>query len=250
MVGGGVGGRSGEAPRAWPGAGGEDRVMRMHTVLMGLVLVALLATGCGVDLDIDLGDGVDGSGDVVTTAFDVEAFDRVEISSAFEADIRIVEGAEPSVEIETDDNLVDRVRARVTGESLEIGLRAGSHDPTELRATIVVGRLDSVEVSGAATVSVDGVSGSRFEVSASGASMVEVAGSVTEVEVEASGASDVDLDRLEAERATIDVSGATSVELTATERVTGEASGASSVEVGGGASVDVDTSGVSDVEID
>ncbi|MCP5025875.1 MAG: DUF2807 domain-containing protein [Actinomycetia bacterium] len=224
--------------------------MRPNPALIGLIVVALLAVSCGADLDIDIGvDTIDGSGDLVTTTFDVDEFDRIEVSHAFEADIIVGPGG-PSVEVESDENLVDDLRVMAENGTLEIGIRSGSFRFTELRATIVVPDLRSIEASGAASVVVEGVSGDRFTANVSGASSLEVDGSVDELEVDASGASEVDLEGLEAGDVEIDASGASSVEVRASESVTGDASGASSVVVKGDASVDVDTSGASSVEVD
>ncbi len=226
------------------------RLMGMHGALMGIIVVGLLATGCGASLDIDIGgDTKDGSGDPVTTTFEVDDFDRIEASHSFTVDVVVGSGG-PSVEVESDDNLVEDLEVRVSGDTLELGMESGSYRPTILKAVVVVEDLRFVEASGASGLVVEGVAGSPFDVRASGASTVTVDGEAADVDVEASGASEVDLGDLEAEVVTVDSSGASTVELWATQEVSGDASGASSVVVSGGASVDVDTSGASSVEID
>ena len=71
-----------------------------HLVLL-VSAVAMLSACSSIELT---GNRIDGSGDVETRTFDVGEFDRVDISSAFEAHMTVSPGEATSVEVTADDN--------------------------------------------------------------------------------------------------------------------------------------------------
>ena len=226
-------------------------------------LALLAATGC-----IDGINRIDGSGVALTTSYQVDGFDEIEIGGAFSAEVTVRDG-EPGVEITVDDNLEDRVEVEVRGDRLHIGFDAGNYDfdvvPT---AVITVASLEALGVSGASRATVDGLQASAFDLEASGASQAEVDGSVTadlrlegsgastitfrgsaaELILDLSGASSGDLEGLVADSADVDLSGASDAVLGDIPTVAGDLSGASNLTVAEDADVSVDVSGASDVD--
>lgn len=237
---------------------GETQVRRAVAVI---ALLGVVAGGCGL-----LGEA--GSGVLVTRRIQVPAgIERVEIGDAFRSTIRVGTAA-PSGEITIDDNLLDRLRVEVDGDTIKIDLDGRVRDAT-LRADIGLVGLRSLDVSGASQVRVEGqvtddltinASGaSEIEIGsveldelfldASGASQVSIEGTAGHLRADASGASRIALFGVEADEAEVDVSGASEAELTVLGRLEARASGASSVRYRGDPDrVISDESGASSVE--
>ncbi|HET9672798.1 MAG TPA: DUF2807 domain-containing protein [Actinomycetota bacterium] len=223
--------------------------------------VAVATSGCALF-------GEEGSGVLVTRRLRVPTeIRRIELGDAFHATIRLGVAA-PRGEIRIDDNLVDRLRVEVDGDTLAIDLDGAVRNAT-LRAELDVTGLRELGVSGASRAVVEGDVTDDLTVGASGASRVEIgsvaldelvldvsgasevamAGSAEHVDAEVSGASTLALTGLEAEDVRLDLSGASSAEVTALDRLEAAASGASSVRYRGEPDrVITDASGASSIE--
>ncbi len=209
---------------------------------------AVLLTACDVDVSLD---DLDGSGDHVTETYAVDRFTSIDIGDAFIVDIEIAPDASPSVEVTTDDNLIDRIEVDVSDGTLHID-ESGHRmlDPTLAEVRIVVPRLEAITAKGAGTIDVEGIDVDEFRVELSGARIVSLAGTVHRLEVEADGAALLSASDLEAAEVVVDLEGATVADVNASERVTGTTSGAVGLDIDGGADVDVDTSGLAWIDRD
>jgi putative autotransporter adhesin-like protein len=224
-----------------------------------VVVLAASLTGCAL-----LGE--EGSGVIVTRRIPLtQGVHRVEIADAFAATVRV--GGNPSGTVRIDDNLLDRLRLDVDGDTLRIDIDGQVRGAT-LRAEIRVVSLERVVASGATQVRVVGpvvddltveASGaSKIEVSpieldelvvdASGASRISIEGAASRLRAEVSGASNLALFGVEVDEAEVEVSGASHAEVTVLDRLEASASGASSVRYRGDADrVISDVSGSSSV---
>jgi hypothetical protein len=199
--------------------------------------VLLLAAACG--------DRISGNGRSATEQRDVPVFTRLDVSGAVEAAVTI--GSPQSVSVTADSNVLPVITTEVRGGTLVVEPERNFRWRTPVRVAITVAALTDIEVSGASTVEVSGVQGSRLALDASGASTIRASGRVDTLDAEASGASRLRLSELAVRDADVDASGASSIELQVSGTLTGEASGASSVRYSGSPSVTVDTSGASSV---
>jgi hypothetical protein len=227
-----------------------------------LGLLAVVASGCGL-----LGE--EGSGVLVTRTIQVPAqIERVEVGDTFRATVR-AGAVTPTGEITIDDNLVDRLRVEVDGDTLRLDIDGRVRDAT-LRAEIGLVHLRRIGVSGASQVRVEGKVTDDLTIEASGASEVTLdsgeldelvldvsgasrvsagAGTVGHLRADVSGASHVALFGVEADEAKVDVSGASGLEVTILDRLEARASGASSVRYRGDPDrVISDESGASSVQ--
>jgi len=227
--------------------------------LAAVAIVVVVGAACNT---------VEGSGDVVSRRIDVTAFSRLQVSGTFTATVSV--GDAEAVTIRIDDNLVDRLDVRVTGDTLHVGLRSGtSVTDATLEADITVRSLSALDVSGASDVTLAdplasdalslAVSGAsrltgavavgegRMEVS--GASDVELTGSATTCAVTVSGASSLSAGQLTIDRLEIDLSGASDADVAVTGTLSAGASGASSLRYTGSPTVvRSETSGASSIE--
>jgi Putative auto-transporter adhesin, head GIN domain len=246
-----------------PTVASEYGPTRMRRTVAFAVLAASLVSACNVVL------GEQGSGVIVTRRFELPAqIQRIELGDAFAGTIAIGPG-KPSAAVQIDDNLVDRLRVEVDGDSVAVDVNGRVRDAT-LQVEITLPRLRELHLSGASRASVDGplvddvtVEGSgaseiqlgavdldEFDIALSGASKLSGAsGSANRVTTDVSGASNLSLFGVEADEVHVDVSGASRAGVTARERLEASASGASSVTYHGEPDhVIRDESGASSIE--
>ena len=200
-----------------------------------------------------------------------DAFHALEAGNALQVKVLVNSGAKPSVKISGDDNLVPLVESFVRDGRLILRLQDNTSISPKLPlvADVVAGELDGVDVSGAAVakvkggtkvnrfsasasdaaqVSMEGLEASQAVATATGASHVDLSGSVALLKVHASGASQVKAQGLQVEDARVSMSGASSVAVRANQSIAGNLSGASRLELHGGpAKNTVTTSGASQV---
>jgi hypothetical protein len=218
--------------------------MRAVRALSALITLLLLA-GCAA-----VGGG---SGTLVTRRIEATGFDRIQAANGFQVDVSI--GSPEQVEIELDDNLTNRLDARVDDGTLHLSLRRGINIGTAtLRARVTMRALRGVEASGSSAVRLgDELRGASLEASLSGASSLEgkvaltsvtlglsgassarLTGTAATVEAQASGASNLGLEALEAADVSVEVSGASRADVCATRTISATASGGSAVRWNGG----------------
>jgi len=175
---------------------------------------------------------VTGSGKLVTNTFDFSGFDRIEVSSVFEAEISPSNTF--SVTTTTDDNVFEYVEVTKSGGTLVVRLKPGvvAIHATQ-RVAVAMPDLRSVSISGASRGKV-----SEFATNNS-------------VQLAASGASTMELQAMKTGNTDIVVSGASRV--TGTLEITGGSlvvSGASTVELtGSGGTIRLDDSGASSARL-
>lgn len=217
--------------------------LRIATV--GSALVPLLVGCCAIPAQRFR---ITGSGKVVAEEKDVADFDAVNVSNAFEAEIRHADRFQ--VIIRVDDNLLKHVRVAKEGRTLLIGLRHEGRyrlKSATLRAEVTMPRLTGLGLSGASRVTVSGFQASEtLEVDASGASQLSgdieaeqaqlrlssasqviLTGSARKLTIDGSGASRFDLSGFDVVDVLATLSGASTARVAATGRLDARLSGAS-----------------------
>ncbi len=189
-----------------------------------------------------------GNKNVVKEERAIGSFTGIEVGGAF--NVYLTQEDKNSVFIEADENLMEQITTEVNDGILEIGSR-NIRNATKLNIYISTPTLNSLEISGAATVkSENTLQSDTFSITASGASHADLTLSATELEIEASGAShlnltgfadsqsieasgasEVDASRLETKITSAEASGAANVSIYATEQIDRETSGAGSIKV-------------------
>ena len=167
-------------------------------------------------------------------------------------DVEIVRGADPSVTVTTDDNVIDKIESSIGRNGALVVRRADGYnlqtqEPIKLR--IVTPKCDSVVVSGASVVSLKEFSQEELRTKVSGASKFTLDSQIDHIELQASGASKVYADHHEAKTVEIQLSGASVVAIAAADTIEGSVSGSSSLTYSGKPDrVAVETSGASRVK--
>ena len=172
----------------------------------------------------------DGSGKVVSEARQAPLFEKIDISGTVEVLVAIDD--EPTVRVETDDNLQEYILTEVRGKTLFISQKE-SIDPTKLLVRITTPKLVRFDSSGATKAQIKGLDEDRFELDVSGAAAVELIGEVETLVIDASGAAEIEADELIAERVEIDGSGAAEFTVHAKETLIADLSGAGEIRYSG-----------------
>jgi hypothetical protein len=226
--------------------------------LSNLLALAVIAPACGCDAMMAVTRSVStppvrGSGVAKEETREVGPFTAVEVSGAIEA--TVTPGAETSVKLSGDDNLVPLVVTEVRDGKLSVRMKDGSNVSTKLplRAAITAPKVNSVSASGAvtlratagdaerydaratgaSTVTVEGIAAGEASLDASGASNVTASGTTKSLKAGASGASHIHAEKLAADSVDVAISGASGGTVQAAKSVRGDVSGASNLDVRG-----------------
>lgn len=220
-----------------------------------LLVLSLLTASCGmftVQVGRGTGERLAGSGKLVTKDYSFKDFTRIEVTTAFTADIS--QGNNYAVSVTTDDNIVSHLEVTQDGSLVTIALRENaSYGNVTLRAKITLPKLTDLEISGATNATLSGFSSdTSMVVRASGASNVKgnisigdldirltgasravLTGKGNKLTAHASGASTADLRDLRVTEASADANGASTIRVNASSRLSATASGASTVRYSG-----------------
>jgi hypothetical protein len=201
-------------------------------ILTLLSVIALLA------IPVFSGCNIVESGEVITQEEDYIDFTRVDIGSAFDAEI--IKSDSFSVTIKADESFIDYIVVSKEGDTLVINLKP-HHLFTDftlgsktLEAEINMPTIEGLIVSGATKATASGFKSSE------------------DLDIEVSGASTLNLEDIEARDVEFNVSGASTLKgtLISTGDAELEVSGASKVELEGSASfLELDGSGASTIEL-
>ena len=206
-----------------------------------------------------------GSGNLETEEYTFANFTRVEISSAFEFQIR--QSSSYGINVTADDNVIDHVQISQDGQTLKI--RVGgvpSFRRVTLKASVTMPQLGGLTVSGAShgtvsdfnsteavSIAVSGASRVTGDITAgnvefdiSGASTIQLEGSANDMVASLSGASRFNLDDFTVNNADVNFSGASSGTVNLDGRLDADLSGASRLwYIGAPTMGDINTSGAS-----
>jgi hypothetical protein len=166
----------------------------MKKAIIIIAIVAAVAVICTVLVLRGWPGVLIGSGNLETEEYGFANFTRIEISSAFEFEIK--QSSSYSINVTADDNVIDYVQVSQDGQTLRIRLvTVPSLRLVTLRASVAIPQLHGLTVSGASRGTVSDFSSSEgLNITVSGAS--RVTGDITagDVEFDISGASTVQLE--------------------------------------------------------
>lgn len=141
--------------------------------IFAALVVAALAPGCFIDDDDNFLSCVNGRGQIVTEVFTLPAFDAVELNMSAEVFIR--QGPVQEVEIEAQENILDRIKLTVRNRVWEIEPDRCLRDFSDVRIFITVPDI------------------TRLEVNSSGRIFGENTFNVNDIELRLSGSGNMDL---------------------------------------------------------
>jgi hypothetical protein len=174
---------------------------------------------------------INGSGNIITEARSVNGYISISFSGAGE--LNITQGMAESLNITTDDNLMDYIETTVENGVLKIKFREGvSLEPSNTNTfDIVVIDLNGIVFSGAGTIQADtlDVSSGTFDLLVSGVADCIISGHVDHQNIIISGTCSFEAPDFESMSATVNVSGVGDVTLWVSDNLNGSISGVGNV---------------------
>lgn len=237
--------------------------MKSTALFIGFtVICCLILSSCDYER-------IQASGDITTREVNYSDYNGLKVSNAFNAYVAFSD-MEEHIEIEANDNLHDKIIVRKEGDDLVVKLEKHTNvrGKATLNVYITTKKIDHFNISGASNLTLEnelvadkvkiilsgasefygGLSLNRLELDSSGASNINIFGSIRELDASLSGSSELkDYDVL-VDKLDIDLSGASDAYLTVNEAIEVRASGASKLNYKGDAVVnDKNLSGASEI---
>jgi hypothetical protein len=220
-----------------------------------LILGVLLATACSSII------GERGSGDFTTEERDVAGFTAIVLEG--EGSVTVEMGDTETLTIEAEDNLLPLLTSEVSDGRLILGTTREVAPTRVIRYTVTAETLDSIEISGSGTVTIDGLSTSSldtdisgsgamnltaleldaFTASISGSGKIEAAGSTGQLDIEISGSGAFEGEGLEATTGEVSIPGSGAAVVNVTDDLTADVSGSGSISYLGNPVVESNVSG-------
>ncbi|MFH0989494.1 MAG: DUF2807 domain-containing protein [bacterium] len=173
--------------------------MNYRTFSLTILTTLILSfTGCividsmnGPDNDNDR-DAIIGSGKIITATFPFKNFSKILLNNSAKAKIR--KSSTYSIQIALDDNIEKYMNAYQSSNEVSIGLDNKSYKNITFDVTIESPDLSSLNINGAASVTLEGFDlNNGIDIVSSGASVIRGYLTATEVNFNLTGASVVDL---------------------------------------------------------
>ena len=209
-----------------------------------------------------------GSGDLVTNQEFISDFTAVDAESGF--DVEISQSDSYSVMVTADDNIMEYVEVRKSGDTLRIGVKWGySLRSATLDVAITMPELFSIALSGGAKANIEEFNvtsdfsievsgGSRLagefetsgdvDIDASGGSPLSLNGKASDLKIDASSGSNLGLSHFEVHNANIELSGGSLATINVDGRLDADLSGGSLLSYIGDATLgNIETTGGSQI---
>jgi hypothetical protein len=180
-------------------------------VLVAAVIIAIVYVGRG---EAPSASSTHGSGVSVIDHRDSAPFTVVELAGANTVVIHV--GGPRSVTVTGDDNLVDRVTTVVQDGRLVIDNAGSFTTNADMSVAVSMPSLESVELGGAGTVTVDGVASDDLSAELAGDGTLVVSGTVERLTAVLAGAGTLDLHDLVAAHGTVQLQGTGTIRVHAT----------------------------------
>lgn len=198
-----------------------------------------------------------GSGNIITETRNTGSFDAITVGGSFEVEVKM--GDTRSVLVEADDNIMEYIQTRVSGNILKINTEdLHSYSNVHMKVYITVPELKAISASASAEVLGEGVlrSNDKLVFKASSSSMIKAAVDAPEIvtdasssatitlkgktrthKTEASSSSEIKTFDLLSENTTAAASSSASIEVHASVSLNAKASSSGDIEYRGGAAV-------------
>ena len=200
-------------------------------ILLPIFILALAIVACSSVPNINVGQRLEGSGNVIRETRQVSGINRVSLSGF--GHVEITQGESESLTVSTDDNIMPLIKTDVRGNTLVLEFtnegKRRNIDPSDgINYTLVVKDLERIDVSGAGDIHVgpleaetlkvdlsgagnlefDSVRADELVIDVSGAGSIIIAGQVKGQEINHSGVGTYHAAELESDTAIVNISGA------------------------------------------
>jgi hypothetical protein len=197
----------------------------MKGCLLCFLLVIAPSLGCQMRWD---GLKVrDGSGKLASEKRAIGPVEQIELQGAL--DVIATAGAEPTLTVEADDNLLPIVVTKVQGNRLVVRTTENYRTELGIKVTLTTPAIHAVILTGSGDVHAGGLAGKEFEAALSGSGDIVASGKVDKVEAKLTGSGDIDLGGVEARRGVARVVGSGDIAVHARETLEATVTGSGDV---------------------
>ncbi|HLG34601.1 MAG TPA: head GIN domain-containing protein [Bacteroidia bacterium] len=205
-----------------------------------MAALCLLASGCRVFC-------TEGEGTVRTETREPGGFQKVALNIS--ANIKVVKAEKSSVEISAQENLLEKIRTRVSGTELIVSSEGCISSDEKILVTVYLAELEGLEINGSGNISVPDtflvdkikldINGSgdisgkfiaaKIAAEINGSGNITLAGSADKQNIEIHGSGNINSQSLICNEATIDVAGSGDVRVYAIKNLDVDVAGSGSV---------------------
>ncbi|WP_396162509.1 head GIN domain-containing protein [Flavobacterium sp.] len=158
-----------------------------------LIILLITITFASCNANLNLGDGIDGSGNVVTEKRTIDTpFTKIDASTGVE--VIVEQGATTEVEVEVDDNLMEHIVTRVENGTLIVKIDGNINTMESAIVRVSTKTIEGLESSSGATIrSKSTLKGNNLTVKTSSGSSINTDLEYEKVESESSSGSEITL---------------------------------------------------------
>jgi hypothetical protein len=210
-------------------------------IIITLAFSAFIATtSCSND------DDFSGSNTIISQFRDVPAFNKVSSDGIFT--VNILQGAEQSLEVIANDNIINRLQTTVSNNKLSIYLLDGNYDNISIEINITVPNLNELQNSGTGNITViELISEGNINIENSGTGSISISGTVTNLDIRNEGTGNFYGGQFISANANVDIYGSGNCEVYCTDLLNVKIEGSGNVFYKGYPAINVDISGSGEV---
>jgi ribosome-associated translation inhibitor RaiA len=158
-----------------------------------LIILLITVTFASCNANLNLGDGIDGSGNVVTEKRSINTpFTKIDASTGVE--VIVEQGATTEVEVEVDDNLMEHIVTRVENGTLIVKIDGNINTMESAIVRVSTKTIEGLESSSGATIrSKSTLKGTNLTAKTSSGSTINTDLEYEKVESESSSGSEITL---------------------------------------------------------
>lgn len=176
----------------------------------------------------------DDDDDRVVQTRDLTAFTRIEVRGAI--DLELTAGESQSVQIEADEDRIEYVTTKVSGDTLIIDMEDRGKrfwNDSNVDVTINMQTLRAIDVHGAVDGDFENIDSDELLIDIRGAADVDIEGTCGTLTIDMKGAADIEAEDLKCENVEVGVKGAGSASVYASESIDADVAGVASISVYG-----------------
>ncbi len=205
------------------------------TVRALVAAVALTISLSSCFININGLDNIVGNGTITTQKRTVTSFTG--ISNQLSGNVEIVCKQSPSLEISTDDNILQYIKTEVVGGVLTISSDRSFLAPTRLTIKASTDMLTNAQISGSGNMTIKEIDTPSFTGRITGSGDMFVNGKATSGNYTVSGSGNIDARNCAVQQATASITGSGNITVTASQALDGTISGSGSIIYFGNPSV-------------
>jgi hypothetical protein len=172
-----------------------------------------------------------GNGSVKTETRDVAAFEAITCDGGYEVQINCQE--KQSLAIETDENLLPRVKTEVHNNTLHIDTKGILFPTHGIRITVSVPTITKFTSNGSTDGDINNINNSALDIGIHGSGKLHLNGKSGTVTINTSGSSKIDATSLISENSNIQINGSGNIQVYATNSIGVQINGSGTVKYKG-----------------